>query len=48
VFKACGFHNQNNNMDILFACLVNWLDSSPVEINKKIKAQSLKNLLGLA
>jgi len=32
-------------MIILFACLVGWLDSSPVEI-KKIKACSLKNCLG--
>jgi len=29
-------------MIILFACLVGWLDSLPVETKKKIKAQSLK------
>jgi len=33
---------------ILFACLVGWLDSSPVEIKKKIKARTLKKLFGLA
>jgi len=30
---------KNKNMIIICACLVGWLDSSPVE---KIKAQSLK------
>jgi len=40
--KDCGLHNQNLNMIILLACLVGWLDSSPVEIQKKISvAQSL-------
>ncbi len=38
-----GLHNQNIDMIILFACLVGWLDSSLVEIEKRIKAQSLKN-----
>jgi len=34
---------KNNDMIILFACLIGWLDSSQI---KKIKAQSLKKLLG--
>jgi hypothetical protein len=29
--EDCGLHNQNIDMIILFACLVDWLDSSPVE-----------------
>jgi len=33
--KDCGFHNQNIDMIILFACFVGWHNSSPVEIEKK-------------
>ncbi len=39
--KDCGLHNQNINPVISFACLVVYLDYSPVEI-KKIKVQFLK------
>jgi len=42
-FKDCGLYIKNIDMMILFACLVGWLHSSPVEIKKKIKAQSLKS-----
>ncbi len=41
--KDCGLHNQKMDVIIIFACLVGWLDSSPVEIKKL----SLKKLLGL-
>jgi len=34
--KDFGLHNQNIIIEILFACLVGWLDSSPVEIPKKL------------
>ncbi len=34
--KDCGLYNENIDMIILFACLVAWLDSSSVEILKKI------------
>jgi len=34
------------DMIILFACLVGWLNSSPIEIQKKIKVLSLKTCLG--
>jgi len=34
-------------MIILFACLVGWLDSSSVEFQKKINAQSLKTWVGI-
>jgi hypothetical protein len=30
-FKDCGLHNRNIDMIFLFACLVGWLNSSPVE-----------------
>jgi len=39
-------YDQNFDMIILFAYLVGWLDSSPVEMQKKIKSQSLKTCLG--
>jgi len=29
--KDCGLHNENIDMIILFACLVGWHDSLPVE-----------------
>ena len=32
--KDCGINNQNIDILILIACLVAWLDSSPVEIKK--------------
>ncbi len=32
--KDCGFHNQNIDVIILYACLVGWLKYSPVEIQK--------------
>jgi len=40
--KDCGLHNQNIDVIILFARLVDWLNSLPVYIQKKIKAQMLK------
>jgi hypothetical protein len=43
--KDCGLDNQNIDMIILYSCLVGWLDSLPVEIQIKIKAQSLKTCL---
>ena len=41
VLRIVAFIIKNIDMIVLFACLVGWLDSSPVEI-KKIKALSLK------
>ncbi len=35
VCQGFDLHNQNIDMIILFGCLVGWLDSSPVEIEKK-------------
>ncbi len=35
--KDCGPHNQNSHLIIVFACLVAWLDTSLVEIKKKIR-----------
>jgi hypothetical protein len=45
--KDCGLHNKNIDMKILLACLVGWIDSSPVEIQKNL-GTIFKNLLGLA
>jgi len=45
--KDCGLHNKNIDMIILLACLVGWIDSSPVEIQKNL-GTLFKNLLGLA
>jgi len=39
--KDCSLHNQKIDMIILIACLVGWLNSSPIEI-LKLKARSLK------
>jgi hypothetical protein len=46
--KDCGLHNQNINMIILFACLVGWLDTSPVKKNGTIFKKLLGLMLGLA
>ncbi len=35
--KDCGLHNLNIDMIISFACLIGWLDSSPVEIQIKLR-----------
>ncbi len=43
--KDCGLYDQNIDMLILFTCLVGWLDSSPVEIQKNM-AQYFKFCLG--
>ncbi len=43
--KIVAFTVKSNDMIILFACLVGWLNSLLVEIKKK--SQSLKNCVGL-
>jgi len=40
--KDCGLHNQNIDMIILFACLVGWLNSSAVEIQKQLRSDLQK------
>ncbi len=42
--KDCDLLNQNMKIIILFACLVGWHKSSPVEIKKKIRYDLLKNI----
>jgi len=46
--KDCGLHNQNIDFIILFACLVGWLDSSPVELGHDQFKKLLGLMLGLA
>jgi len=46
--KDCGLHNQNINVIILFACLVGWLESSPIEKNQDTVFKKLLGLMGLA
>jgi len=46
VSRCVAFTIKNIGIIILFACLVGWLDSSPIEILKKIR-QNQKNCFGL-